>query len=235
MRRRYPKALKEIRNIYGKSYGDDVYHDLERGRAVLRTEQELNQYLYSYGNMHANKLYYVYNELFKNLSVNFGTKIQIIDYGCGQGLASIGLLNRLALDHFDINNVLEIILIEPSAIALKRAEELLKNTFSIKLVNKYLNDINDKDIKRQGVTLHLFSNILDMGGTHFDIKQLANKIIKSKTNSEFFACVGALGENKLIEFSASFQNQIGFERISRSNGAVSFGTWKIVYDLFCIR
>lgn len=71
-----------IRKISGIDSG--IRDELARGHQIISTEAQLDQYLYSYGLMVQSQWKTVLHG--SSLSSNF---IQINDYACGQGLASI--------------------------------------------------------------------------------------------------------------------------------------------------
>lgn len=106
-------------------------------------------------------------------------EITIIDWGCGQGLATICFFDFLLDNDIAQNIIKKVILIEPSKITLDRAElhvnAYLKDKNKIKLVNKYIDDVIEDDIKTESShVIHFFSNILDI--PNIDLKELARKI-----------------------------------------------------------
>lgn len=135
--------------------------------------------------------------------------MQIIDWGCGQGLASICFLDYLRENRIE-TDIERILLIEPSQIALNRAELHLSayvGTDKIVTLNKYVNEITAEDIVSDvDVTLHFFSNILDVDSV--DIKQLALTVADSVCAEHYFICVGPLNANnqRIEAFYNWFQN-----------------------------
>lgn len=177
------KIFDSVRSRYSKNEGDHIWKELQRGRAILQNEKQLNQYLFSYGIMVKNQ----WKEILKNHRhdhVNF----EIIDYACGQGLATILFFDEVPeASGIDKPNL---ILIEPSFVALERSKHILESNFSnlqIKTINKKFDDLSNKDLffDRNKKKLHLFSNILDIEG--FDITSLFNKIISNKGDHCFLA------------------------------------------------
>ena len=149
-------------------YGDDVYGNgpevLGRGRRVFDNTDQLDQYLYSYGKMGNEQ----WDKPFEITMVDGDTTI--IDYGCGQGLSFLNLVCRW---HPDDENktwqdyIKSIVLIEPSTVALNRAEAIAKLKFpdaTTRTVNKKLEelDMNDLSFDINKVTIHIFSQILDI-------------------------------------------------------------------------
>lgn len=168
------------RQILGNT---NVWDELGRGRDILETQDQLNQYWYSYSPMIKNQWEVVLND------VDFTNKnnIEIVDYACGQGLASILFFEKYKNK---INITPNITLIEPSKIALNRAESILQCYLpkaKIKNINKKIDDVTQEDIQVDGNTakIHLFSNILDIDDFH--IVDLLNKIIANKGLHHFLA------------------------------------------------
>ena len=116
--------------------------------------------------------------VFKNCRVDSCDKdVEIIDYGCGQGLASFLFLEEFYSDFK--KGISKIKLIEPSSLALKRAR-IISQRYSPNIVhiNKKLDDLETKDLETDQSLwkIHLFSNILDVN--NFDVDKLFNKIKK---------------------------------------------------------
>lgn len=89
----------------------------DHGRKVLLTEDELNAYIAAYGEMHIVKCRAaLQNFPFKDLEMY---SFEIFDWGCGQGLATLSLLEML-YDRKMLSRLNRIVLIEPSTAALTR-------------------------------------------------------------------------------------------------------------------
>jgi len=233
----YPKTFDQLRRKYAHDYG--LFGNLERGRAILKTEEELNQYLFSYGKMHEAKLEECCKVFFDNIAIPRQKRIEIIDYACGQGLASIVCLNYLKNSSgFPIENINKITLIDPGTIAIKRASKVLENSSNLQLVNKELDELLKGDLVTgtNSIKIHLFSNILDMGNDYFNLQQLSQKISGSHRCMNYFICVSALGKTKLDFFMKSFSNYSGYKNISSFDGEFDQpwknNPWKIVFNIF---
>jgi len=233
---KYPSSFQSIRSRFGGDYG--VYHDLNRGVSVLSSNEELCQYLFSYGNMHEAKLIEAYKSLFEFLNAIGNKKIKIFDYACGQGLATIVLLNYIENNfNYCLSNLLKIILVEPSKPALDRAKGFLSNSASLRCVNKYFDDLIESDLRscESSTKIHIFSNILDMGDTYFKLKNMANLISKSQSGANYFVCVSALNKDKLDDFMGMFKSFKGFESLSSFDGSFTNDqNWKIKFNIFRI-
>ena len=150
-----------------------IYNELDRGVNIIDSEPQLNMYLHSFGNMHQAKM----RQAFSNIGTDwFGNKeIEIIDYGCGQALATM-----LYHDYLQANGISQtvskITLIEPSEKALCRAGLHAKAFYpnaEIHTINKLLNNVAPTDISHSGKpVLHLFSNIIDIEAV--DLHHLAS-------------------------------------------------------------
>ncbi|RLA06275.1 MAG: hypothetical protein DRQ51_09855 [Gammaproteobacteria bacterium] len=229
----YPESLDKT--IENNKHNYDLWYELDRGKAVLQNNKQLQQYFFSYGNMHNKKLSVVYNRLFDNLDINTLCKncnVEIIDYGCGQGIGSIKLLNYLQEKNIPVEKISQITLIEPSEIALNKAVSFLEKTSNIKTLNKKLDDLNDDDLNtnNSAIKFHIFSNILDMGTTYFNIKNLTSKIKNSQKGINYFICISALDKEKLDLFMSYFygkENVIEFDGEFKNDK-----NWKIIFNIF---
>ncbi|BFM09607.1 hypothetical protein [Halioxenophilus aromaticivorans] len=165
-----------IRNFAGIDL--NLWDRLGRGRAILNSEEELDQYLYTYGPMISSQWRIILYEL-GNLNLP-RTDIEISDYACGQGLAC--LLLHDVLPDSALGNITKVNLIEPSSVALTRAVGITECCFpnaSINPIKKHLDclDRDDLNLSEGPFKIHLFSNILDMEG--FNQYLLLEKILKT--------------------------------------------------------
>ena len=186
---------------------DSIYNSLKRGVSLLGDHEQLCQYLYSFGNMHEAKIHAALSHL--QPEKYHGKTLQIIDWGCGQGLASICFLDYLRENSINVD-LKRILLIEPSQVALNRAELHLSSYVEIAKIatlNKYVNDITAENIVSDvDITIHFFSNILDVDSVN--IKQLAKTLADAICAEHYFVCVGPLNANnqRIDAFYNWFQN-----------------------------
>ena len=144
-----------------------------RGVQQILTEEGLFDYMRNYGNMHHAK---VKSALTIPFPQEFETPVSLIDWGCGQGLASM-----VFMDKYGSSNIKQIILIEPSELALKRAALHCKRyapNVPLQTICKEFDELSLGDIHlvNPEITVHLFSNVLDMES--YSVEHLAN-IVKS--------------------------------------------------------
>lgn len=173
---------------------DELYEELNHGVDILTTNKQLHAYMYCFGLMHEAKL----NRAFSKIpSVLFKPEIEIIDYACGQGIATVVFIDFLKRnDYFVETNdcateINKITLIEPSEVALARAALLCHKACpnaDIETIACKFDDLSSEQISITNVPrVHLLSNILDM--KCYDLKHLANVINKIKRNGDLFICI----------------------------------------------
>lgn len=182
-----------------------IYDSLVRGTEVLSTDEQMDVYLYSFGNMHRAKI----NKALECLDPTefSNTDINIVDWGCGQGLATSCFLDYLKINNV-AGNIRKITLIEPSEAALGRAKVHVgayNNRAEIITLQKFLDDITPSDISSDsGITFHFFSNILDIGS--IDLKALAEKVGLNVLGAHYIVCISPLnaGNRRLNRFYEYF-------------------------------
>lgn len=206
----------------------DVHNGLNRGVKILDNEQELYQYIKSFSNKHKVKLNSSFEETIHHLENN---TINIIDWGCGQALATSLLIDFIKDNQLSIK-LSDIILIEPSKIALSRGLlhlDILKNNqdLNVKAINKDIDSLIEDDliINNSNITLHLFSNILDITLFKLNIEFL-QKISNSQNGLNYFICVSPNindSRNSRIDlfyeyFNKNFNTNLISERNDSING-----------------
>lgn len=192
------------------------YPGLNHGTAILQNEEQLCCYLAAYGEMHKGKLQCAFTKFpFGNLDKD----IEIIDWGCGQGLASVYMADSLR-DKGLIDKLQKVTLIEPSIAAIKRAklhvQQAVGDEVYVEDLNCYLPsvDVRLKDDAIGGlhieepICIHLFSNILDI--PVIDLKELAF-LVSSSGYRHYFVCVGPVnfGNDRLSAFPRYFNIRQG--------------------------
>lgn len=167
-----------------------IHYSLQRGTKILDDEIELYQYIKSFAKMHKAKLYSSFDKIIYKLN---DKTINIVDWGCGQALATSLLVDYIKEQKFNIY-ISDITLIEPSSLALSRGLlhiDILKNSnINIKPVNKDIDCLEENDLNfpNSNITLHLFSNILDVELFKLD-KQFLKKISNSQKCLNYFICI----------------------------------------------
>jgi superfamily II DNA helicase RecQ len=202
---------------------DKLHEELVRGTAVLDDEPHMNMYLRSFGLMHKAKIDEAFNNMLPYLDKLFSQYIEIYDWGCGQGIATICMLDFLRKHHIQ-PNFKRINLIEPSAVAVERAKDILScyqecDNAEIRIVNKVFDDLQPDDINSfKCRKLHLFSNILDVAA--FDLAAFTQLFQKTQKGGNYIICVGPLnkGYKRVDWFIEALNPEIRYATIDKQKG-----------------
>ena len=182
---------------------------VNHGVDLLSTDNQLNAYIAAYGEMHEMKCLAAFQKFnFKKLD----DKFEIIDWGCGQGIGSLVLLELLK-EHEKDSLLQKITLIEPSDAALRRAVfnvKILNDNINIATLCKYLpgngsHDEVDNLSYSCNTVIHIFSNILDIDTVN--LPALA-QLIADKDRTHYVMCMGPMNTNhyRIHEFANMFPN-----------------------------
>ncbi|MDR1371015.1 MAG: class I SAM-dependent methyltransferase [Dysgonamonadaceae bacterium] len=179
-----------------------------RGVKIPESENELFGYLKSFGNMHKAKL----QSAFEALPV-FPSNVSVIDWGCGQGIASM-----IFFEKYGNATITHITLIEPSKIAIKRAALHCKKycpDIPLKTICKKLDNLKESDfnLPQSDITIHLFSNILDIDD--YSQRRLIKLIEQTQTGQNYVVCaspyIDTIKTGKLESFRRHFESYDSFE------------------------
>ena len=190
-------TFDKVRDLSTKFYRElpqalqnELFDALNRGIDILDSEPQMTAYLFAYGKMHKAKLNYA----FEHLPETFFEipEINIIDYGCGQAVATMCYADFLRKQGYK-QKIRRVTLIEPSEAALKRAALHVSVFFpdaEIATINKGFDDLETKDIvcDEDVPTLHLLSNVLDL--ECFSLITFKKLVKKRIGPSNLFVCVG---------------------------------------------
>lgn len=201
------KCFDTIRQ-HAVAHASDSF-DNGRGVNPITEEQGLYNYLKNYGNMHKAKMLSALTEPFPQ---QFDQPLTVIDWGCGQGLASM-----LFCEKYYQENTNQIILIEPSELAIKRASLHCKTVnpeCSVRTVCKKLDDVelNDIDTIKNNIVVNLFSNILDIDD--YSTPHILSLMDRIKKAENYYVCVSPhindIKTNKIDNFRRYFQAMSGY-------------------------
>lgn len=193
-----------------------------RGVSVFTESWRLDCYMRAYGLMHVRKLKQLLSKFpFSELrDINY----DLIDWGCGQALASLCFLD--CLQSLRVQAPKSITLVDASEVALKRADfnvatklRSMKNTDCktiLCLTNlptpiTYSNATNEQE---QGIYVHLFSNILDI--TSIDVRKLADVVV-SRPGKHFIYITSVIYNASLYQISAFVERLDKIGEISNYN------------------
>lgn len=184
--------------------------EVNHGVSLLKTDDGLNCYIAAYGESHKRKVFRAIEDLpFSELKES----IEVVDWGCGQGLASVCFVEKMR-EYNLFQNIKKITLIEPSTAAINRAElNVSLAAPGVQISKKQLglpptmpldfDCISDIEYKKP-ITIHLFSNILDI--ETIDLKKLA-KLITTTGHKHYVLCIGPANrrEDRINAFCRYFQ------------------------------
>lgn len=195
----------------------DFCNRTNRATSPLNCAKEAIFYAVAYSWQH----YQTMQSMFSIIDVtsDIADKIRVVDYGCGQGIATIAYLEYLVAHNVATESEFEVHLIEPSSVTLSIAQNLIEklaNIYGLKLsIHTYQQSLSkplffkDSDCIE---TVHLLSNILDIEDVQNSIPtiSLGMKEVGGK-NFSFAAspCYPNSWEgNNLFQESLSFSNSI---------------------------
>ncbi len=166
-----------------------LFDELDHGAHILTNMEQLYAYMYCYGKMHEAKLI----KAFKQIPPSFfrsNDEIEVIDYACGQAIATICLKDYMNSKDYH-SKINRIILIDPSAKALARASLHCQKVIpesDIITIKKDFDGLIPTDIPRtEQRRIHLLSNILDID--NYDIRHLANFLNRTCSQGDLFVCI----------------------------------------------
>ena len=148
-----------------------AYKRTGHGVRIYETEEELNAYLVAYGEMHLAKLNALLNKIDPSVFAKFSRGVTIVDWGCGQGLATLAFLDWVERHPTIRVPIKAIRLLEISDAARERAFKVISRRLGTGATNvvKQLPwrhnstlSLSYFDIPEGVPVLHLFSNILDV-------------------------------------------------------------------------
>lgn len=200
-------------------YCDEAGRGLERGKAVLETEEQCSAYMAAYGRMHRHKLDYALDKAldkgnFPYEAIRNG--VEVFDWGCGQGIGSLAVIEHLRKEGL-LSCLKRITLEEPSDVARSRAVLHVKQvlgTDSSTLVEEHseylpsdfssINTIQSIEVI-QPCAIHIFSNILDIESVSL---KGVSKLITSSGTKHIVLCIGPanLNESRINAFKSYFRD-----------------------------
>ena len=208
-----------------------------RATLPLQCLNEAMFYSVAYGLQH-------YKTFFKALSENIvidmtDSILNVVDYGCGQGVASIALLDFLAQTHTSQNVPLHVnfCLIEPSAVSLSIAEKILTQVanhhgISITITTQCvpLAQAVISDFGNTAMTFHLMSYILDVPAVQQQIGSITRQI-QQLQGTQFIVATCPTYTSSYEGF-ALFSNAFGYSApIVRQS--IAHNSYRVIQQRFC--
>lgn len=161
----------------------DFYNRTNRATLPLVSIDEAIYYSSTFTQEHLDKFSHVLNNL--GTQVFFAKEMMVIDYGCGQGLATLAFLAYLQHNNAIANKTVHIHLLEPSSVTLALARQyvlaMAKHTkirVNVTVHEKSLEDYLVSPIVTpcDMPVLHFFSNVLDISMIQGDLIRLSRHI-----------------------------------------------------------
>lgn len=196
----------------------ELKESLNHGKSILQTEDQLAAYLSWYGEMHKVKCLIASQNLpYQEL----GMRIHIVDWGCGQAIASLCFLESLEQRGL-LSYVRKVTLIEPSKVALNRAKRNIEQAMNghsveIECLNQKLpSNGAEKETfglnLKESTTVHLFSNILDL--VDISLRKTA-EVIERGRGTHYVLCMGPCNGNRsrIDDFCSYFTDRVEFSNV----------------------
>lgn len=155
----------------------------DRAKNPLVSFDEAIYYSSTFTQEHLDRFNHALNNL--GTQMMFLDKMTVIDYGCGQGLATLAFLNYLKNNNCIANKMIEIYLIEPSALTLALARQYIlamakycQISVNISVHQNTLAQYLNNPIKTNPKypSLHLLSNVVDIPAVQNSLLTLSNHI-----------------------------------------------------------
>ena len=241
---RYPFS-EEIYKLNLKTYQNNrccpSFRMLSGGKKILAAKPEVVAYLALYSVHHIAKMDRAISVLDKNMISN--TDIEIYDWGCGQALATLALLEGFRNAGIMLKKIQSINLVDASSISLQYAIDYVNqyygslgigtpeiNYYKMNFNRDYENPIS---INSDTTKIHLFSNILDV--LYFEVEKLADLIKKTISGNNIFVCISpdySASSLGFMLFENSLQKKYKLERISRESNQITATFYSVVNHRF---
>ena len=194
----FDAVIRLAQKYVPKEYQNNPWHypGLDHGRALLETPEQLAAYIVAYGRMHREKVK-ISLDAIKRKADNLNADISIIDWGCGQGIASMCCLDWLKGNKYNFC-IDKVILVEPAKNTIERAAKhlsaFLKEDNKITIHCSYFKELSNEDIiTNSSITIHFLSNILDIYSVN--LQDLALKIGQETKGIHYVCCISPLFAN----------------------------------------
>lgn len=164
-----------------------------RATNALTSEKEAIFYMVAYGWQHHQTMQHLLSKTI-DVTGDVQKSIRVVDYGCGQGIATLAFMDYLAQQGVAQKSSFEVHLIEPSEISLNIAKLLIKRLAKAygmqvsihcqqRTLDKALIPLNS-DSKE---TFHLLSNVIDIEAVQKTLPNLAKQMKSCRGRNFLFA------------------------------------------------
>lgn len=171
-----------------ESKQQSLKESLSHGKALLDNNSQMKAYIHLYGDIHRKKLMRAYYNIPLEI---FNNSINLIDWGCGQGIASILFTEYMKKNGISLELISNLYMIEPSRYCLAQATNYISMCcpeLSTIAIPESESDINIKEIVlKSNVSIHLLSNIIDM--PEFEGDGVMNVLHNNHNKRHLIICV----------------------------------------------
>ncbi|MDD4310388.1 MAG: hypothetical protein PHO32_08415, partial [Candidatus Cloacimonetes bacterium] len=168
--------------------------DTNHGTWVADSYESLNNYISKYWRPHKAKQMESLSIMLAKKELYFSGEVDLIDWGCGQGLATLCFLEFVKAKGLTIK-VKSLTLIDASELAVKRAKYFCERfgvDASPMIIKSDLNLLVPSIIPhgKTGKTFHFLSNILDM--MEIDYHKVFSNLTSSQFNANLVFCISTV-------------------------------------------
>lgn len=197
----YEQAVSAYQSNYARLTYGEFCQRTGRAKRPLTCANETQFYTAAYAMQHYQSMMTVLDEQIR--LANAPLCLNVVDYGCGQGIATLALLDFIA-KNVGHKVCLNIHLLEPSFLALHTAKELITARADVLDVNVSLTSQCVEiagvhlpcHIKTNGyATLHLFSNVLDVVGVQVSLGSVVREIHATQGDNIVIASAPAYSDS----------------------------------------
>lgn len=163
-------------------------------------------------------------------------KIRVVDYGCGQGVATIAYLEHLVAHNVAQLSEFEVHLIEPSSLTLNIAKILIKKLADIHglslTIHTYQQSLNESVLFKDtgcSETVHLLSNILDIYSVQSSIPSIIN-IMQGTAGKNFLFATAPCYQNTWLGNNLLSDNLDFSESVINRNSVLRTDMYSVIND-----
>lgn len=201
-----------------------------RATNALISEKEAIFYIVAYSWQHHQSMQYLLSQTI-DVTSDAQEKIRVVDYGCGQGVATLAFMDHLAKKGVAQQSSLEVHLIEPSKVSLDIAKlliERLAKVYNMQVsIHCQQRTLDAALIPLSGEcteNFHLLSNVIDIETVQASLPNLAKQM-------KYCA-----GKNFLLATCPRYDNaQTGFRLLQQAMGfAICHHdeSWNMTYQMY---
>lgn len=232
----YYESMVEYYQLHrsGNLTPTDFCNRTNRATSPLTCAKEAIFYAVAYSWQHYQTMHNFLSVI--DVTSDIADKIRVVDYGCGQGIATIAYLEYLVAHNVAAESEFEVHLIEPSSVALSIAQNLIEklaDIYGLRLsIHTYQQSLS-KPICFQDTdcteTVHLLSNILDIEDVQNSIPAISSSM-KEVGGKNFLFATSPCYPNSW-KGNNIFEKYISFSKsIIQRNRVLNTNMYSIVSD-----